>query len=614
MAIDAMVTEAVRRKVDGLTIPSLLQRNATEFGHLPAISMLGSDAPALTWAEVRERVAALARGLEEVGVRRDDRVLIMMSARPEHWLVDLAVVHLGAIPSTVYATLSPDQLRYLGAHSRAPVIVLEGAGQLARWSPILDSLPGIAKVVMLEEQPSRMDDPRFITLADVGATGAALHAADPDVFEKRWPEISPQQPVTVLYTSGTTGDPKGVAISHRNVIFQSAAVEATIPLPDHADSVSYLPLAHIAERVLGMYIPMYRAGHVHICADPTQILAALQQIRPAGFFGVPRVWEKIAAGLQGRMAAADENQRAALTAAMGVAVKAYQMREAGQPVPDDLAAELARWDAAALGPIRSMLGLDNVVWAGSGAAPIPVDVLLVLAGVGLDVLEVWGMTETTGSATINTPDRFRLGSVGYPNAGMEVRIADDGEILVRGDLVCLGYLAADGSIEPATDADGWLATGDVGTLDDDGFLTITDRKKELIITSQGKNIAPAAIENLLRRDPLVGYAVAIGDRRPYVTALIVLDEEMLPPWAARQGLGDLPYAELTAHPAVVAHVQSVVDAANEKLSRPEQVKYFAILPSGWTAETGELTPKLSLRRAVITDRYAAVIDTLYVDE
>lgn len=606
------LTAQCRQKANGLTIPSLLLRNATEFGDLPAISVVGSDAPPLTWTQVRDRVAGLARGLEEIGVRRDDRVLIMMSARPEHWLVDLAVVHLGGIPSTVYATLSPDQLRFLAAHSRAPVIVLEGATQLTRWSPILDSLPGIAKVVVLDETQSRTDDPRFTTLAQVSALGAARHEADPSVFEKRWPEIGPRQPVTVLYTSGTTGDPKGVAISHANVVFQAVALEATVPQPDHADSVAYLPLAHIAERMLGIYVPIYRAGHVHICPDAAMVLPALQQVRPVAFFGVPRIWEKVAAGLQARFAAADEAQRTALTAAMGAAVRAYQHRESGTPIPDDLAVELARWDAAVLRPIRTALGLNNVVWAGSGAAPIPVDVLMVLAGIGLDVLEVWGMTETTGSATVNTPEEFRTGTVGRPNAGIEVRIADDGEIFVRGDLVCLGYLAADGTIAPATDADGWLATGDVGMLDDDGFLTITDRKKELIITSSGKNIAPAAIENLLRRHPLIGYAVAIGDRRPYVTALIVLDEEMVPQWAASQGLGELSFAELTRHPSVVRQVQEAVDAANEKLSRPESVKRFTILSSGWTAETGELTPKLSLRRAVIVDRYAAVIDAMYV--
>jgi long-chain acyl-CoA synthetase len=258
-----------------------------------------------------------------------------------------------------------------------------------------------------------------------------------------------------------------------------------------------------------------------------------------------------------------------------------------------------------------MLGMDNVEWAGSGAAPIPVEVLQFLAGMGLDVLEVWGMTETTGSATINTVTDFRTGSVGRPNAGMEVRVADDGEILVRGPLVCLGYLQPDGSVAPATDADGWLPTGDVGVLDADGYLRITDRKKELIITSGGKNVSPAQIENLLRAHPLIGNAIAIGDRRPYVTALLVLDDETTPYWAKAHGVDGVEPAALAAHPAVLAEVDAAVRAANEKLSRAEQIKRYRMLPASWTPESGELTPTLKLRRRIIVERYSDTIDELY---
>jgi long-chain acyl-CoA synthetase len=597
------LAEQIAQRAAGATIPSLLARNAAEFGDRPALTMNDTT---LTWAQLREQVAGLSRGLAEVGVRPGDRVLIMMSSRPEHWLVDLAAVHLGAVPSTVYATLSPDQVTFLVQHSRPSVVVLEGESQLTRWSSVLSGPNGIGTVIVVDDSAAG-----FVTLASVAETGAALHAAEPEVFEKRWPEIEAHQPVTVLYTSGTTGDPKGVAISHHNVIYQAAVLEATIEIPDHASSVAYLPLAHIAERMLSIYNAVYRAGHVHICADPTQVLTALQRVRPDSFFGVPRIWEKIAAGLQARISGMDGATAAAFRAAMDVALRAYRHREAGTPVPPELAAELCTVDDAVLRPVRVALGLDRVSWAGSGAAPIPAEVLLFLAGIGLDVLEVWGMTETTGTATINMPSRFRTGTVGRINPGMELRLGDDGEIFVRGPLVCLGYLEPDGSIAPATDPDGWLATGDVGQVDDDGFLTITDRKKELIITSAGKNIAPAGIENLLRTHPLVGYAVAIGDRRPYVTALVVLDEELTPLWARSQGLGNLGYAELSRHPAVLAQVQAAVNAANAKLSRPESVKRFTVLPGAWTAESGELTPKLSMRRAVINDRYAAVIDSLY---
>jgi len=334
-------------------------------------------------------------------------------------------------------------------------------------------------------------------------------------------------------------------------------------------------------------------------------------VRPVSFFGVPRIWEKMAAGIQAQLAAADPQLRAAVEAARAVALEVHRLREAEQPVPAELAARHAAADARVLRPLRAGLGLDNVRWAGSGAAPIGVEVLHYLAGIGVDVLEVWGMTETTGTATINTPDHFRTGTVGRANPGMELKLAGDGEILVRGPLVAAGYLQPDGVVAPIVDGDGWLATGDVGTLDADGYLTITDRKKELIINSSGKNISPAQIENLLRAHPLIAQAVAIGDRRPYVTALIVLDEEAAPLWAKARDIADTSIASLSAHPPTDEQIEAAVAAANAKLARPEQVKSFRVLSTVWTPVSGELTPTLKLRRRVVAEKYADAIDGLY---
>jgi long-chain acyl-CoA synthetase len=554
------------KAADGLTIPALVHRNATEFAAQPALTTLGAD-DTITWGELRDRIAAISRGLAGLGLAPGDRLLLMMASRPEHWLVDLAAAHLGAVPSTVYATLSTDQLRFLGQHSASEIVVLEGAYQLQKWAPILGELPKLRHIVVVDEAAAaaarELGGPAIVTLRELEATGAAAHEADPAAFERAWKAVSPDQPVTMLYTSGTTGDPKGVVISHRNVIYQSVAIEHVLQVPDHPRSVAYLPLAHIAERMLGIYSPIFRAGHVTICADPTRLLSALGQVRPDGFFGVPRVWEKMVAGIQAKFAAAEPPMRAAVEAATAVALEVFKLKAEGKPVPDELAAKRAAMDEKVLRPIRALLGLDNALWAGSGAAPIPVEVLLFLAGIGIDVIEVWGMTETTGTATTNTPTDFRTGSVGKPVPGMDLKLADDGEILIRGPLVCMGYLTPDGGIESPTDADGYLATGDVATVDDDGFVTITDRKKEIIITSAGKNIPPARIENLMRAHPLVAQAVAIGDRRPYVTALVVLDEEMATGWAKAHGIEAPDLAALAADPAVVAEIQIAVDAAYE---------------------------------------------------
>ncbi|WP_433380482.1 AMP-dependent synthetase/ligase [Actinoplanes sp. CA-142083] len=583
----------------GLTVPALLHRNATEFADLPALGMLGGER-VLTWRELRDEIAALSRGLADLGLRAGDRMLIMMSGRVEHWIADLAAVHLGAVPSTVYATLAPDQLRYLAEHSAAPFLVLESSEMVARWKPILDSLENPPRVLVVDG-----------SLREAASRGAELHQADPSAFEQAWRQVQPSDPVTLLYTSGTTGDPKGVVLTHANVIYQSVTLEATVTTPDHPHSLAYLPLAHIAERMLGIYNPIYRAGHVTICPDPAQLLAGLVTVRPVSFFGVPRIWEKFVAGLQAQLAVADPAVRGAVAAASAVASEAYELRGASRAIPPELAARFEAMDAQVLRPLRAKLGLDNMLWAGSGAAPIPVEVLRYLAGIGVDVLEVWGMTETTGTATINTPDHFRTGTVGRVNPGMELRLAEDGEIFVRGPLVCAGYLRADGGVEPVVDDEGWLATGDVGVLDEDGYLTITDRKKELIINSSGKNISPAQIENALRAHPLIAQAVAIGDRRPYVTALIVLDEETAPLWARAHDIADTTIASLAAHPLVLEEISSAVAAANEKLARPEQVKTFRVLSTVWTPVSGELTPTLKLRRRIVAEKYAADIDGLY---
>lgn len=599
----------------GKTIPDLLHRNATEYGSLPALSPVPADAgETLSWQRVREEVAGVARGLGELGLGPSGRMLIMMCNRQEHWIVDLAAEHLRALPCTAYATLSTDEIRYVARHSASHVVVLEGADELKRWLPVLDDLPALRKVVMLDESVIPEGDDRFIGWNALRERGKALHADNPDVFERQWRQARPDDPVCMIYTSGTTGDPKGVVLSHRNVLAQAAAVYATNKLRKHPESVAYLPLAHIAERDTGMYMPIAYVGHVHICPDPAGVFTAMTSVRPNYFFGVPRVWEKLVAGLQSLVAAADETRRSAFRQASELATQAYDLRAAGKEVPADLAERAAAADAQVLLPIRQMLGLDRLTVASSGAAPIPYEVLRFMVGIGVEVRELWGLSETAGAATVNSSENCKLGTVGRPIADVELRLAEDNEIFVRGPIVFLGYLRTDGSIAPATDGDGWLATGDIGTIDVDGFLTITDRKKELIITSSGKNIAPTKIEGLLRAHPLIGNAATIGDRRPFVTALITLDEEVAPNWARARGIDITDLATLARHPEVLAEIDTAVAAANQLLARIEQIKCYQVLQMAWTPQSGELTPTLKLRRRIISERYKEVIEDLYTRE
>lgn len=608
----ALTTQpSVTARIEGQTIAKLLRRNATEFADLPALTSLDDpDSPTLSWAQLREQVAAVAHGLADLGLRAGQRMIIMSPSRPEHIIADLAATNLAAIPCTAYSTLSSDQIRYVVNHSAAPIAVIAGEEELERWRPVLDDLPALRHIVVLDDDAT-FDDERFVHYAELRDRGATLHAESPSTFERLTDEIKTDDPLSMIYTSGTTGTPKGVVLSHRNAIHEAIAVYSRHDAPPHVSNIAYLPLAHVAERELSIYMPVVHAGHVHTLADPGDIVAALGRVRPDSLFGVPRVWEKMVAGLKNMLTGVPEDRREALLAANELLQEGYKLRSAGKEVPAELAERIAETDRTVLAPIRRMLGLDELVFAASGAAALPLEVLYFIAGLGIEIHEVWGLSETTGAVTSNCADAFKAGTVGRPIADVEVKVADDGELLVRGPVVFLGYLQDDGSIQSATDADGWFATGDIGSIDDDGFVTITDRKKELIITAGGKNIAPTKIEGLLKEHPLIGQAIAIGDERPYLTALIVLDDEIALPWAAARGIEGDDLAALAEHPAVRAEIDRAVDSANERLARVEQVKRYQLLADAWTPDSGELTPTLKLKRRVITERYRADIDALY---
>jgi long-subunit acyl-CoA synthetase (AMP-forming) len=601
-------------KVAGQTVCDQLKRTAESSGGEPAYSSragAGAEWDTLTWAQTRQRVLELAAGFAALGLAPGERVALMLPNRTEHVLADLAAVHAGGLGVTFYATLAPDQIAFIAADCDARIAVLDGASQLGRWRQVLDKLPGLRKIIVVDEAACPAGD-TYLTWAAFAELGAAAYAADPARVQARLAGIGCDDPVALLYTSGTTGDPKGVLLTHRNVAYEVAAAEAMGTISHGVRWVSYLPLAHIAERMFSIYLPIHTTGHVHFCPDPAQLVQTVGSVRPTAFFGVPRVWEKVRAGLQALLAAEqDQARREAVRKAMDTGRAYVESCQYGRTTPPELEREFAEADAAVLRPIRALLGLADAEQVTSAAAPLPPDVAAFFAGLGMKILDIYGMTETTGAFTTNTPEEFKLGTVGRAFPGMEIKIADDGEICTRGPLTTPGYLNRPDMTRALIDPDGWLHTGDIGKLDPDGFLAVVDRKKELIITAGGENIAPAAIENLLTAHPLIGQALAFGDRRPYVVAILTLDGEVAPAWARARGIGAGSLAELASHPEVLAEVFAAVAAANERLARVQQVKRWELLPVEWTADTEELTPTFKLKRRVVHAKYADVIDALY---
>ncbi|MBV9050232.1 MAG: long-chain fatty acid--CoA ligase, partial [Solirubrobacterales bacterium] len=405
---------------------------------------------------------------------------------------------------------------------------------------------------------------------------------------------------------------KGVELSHHNIMAAAKAIDKLIPFGPGSRVISWLPAAHIAERMAHHYVPVVYAGTITCAPDPREILSYLPQVRPSWFFAVPRIWEKLKAGLEAMLAAQPEEQRAPLEDALQASLARVRLRQRREPVPEELEVKVAQADQQMFSKLRVMLGLDQLMAVNVGAAPTPVEVLEFFHALGIEVAELWGMSETCGVGACNRPGEIKIGTVGPAAPGAELRLGDDGELLVRGEFVMRGYRAAAEQTAEAIDPEGWLHTGDLGDIDADGYLTIVDRKKELIINSAGKNMSPANIEAAIKSASLlIGQACCIGDARPYNTALIVLDADYAPQWATAEGLEGTSLADLAREPKVIAAVQAGVDEANARLSRVEQIKKFTIVAGDWTPGGDELTPTMKLKRKPISAKYGAEIEAMY---
>jgi len=582
------------------TLGLAFRRLASRLGDRIAVRTL-DDAVAYTWEGLRERVDALAGGLTRLGVARGDTVALMMNNRPEFFVADLAAVTIGAVPFSIYQTLPPEQIRYVVGDAGARVAVIEREF-VEPFMRARAGLPDLATVIVVDAG----DVPDTLALEAASTPPAGF---DPEVTAT---SVRPDDLLTLIYTSGTTGPPKGVQLSHRNMFSLLKPSTSLLQLPEEGDVISWLPSAHIAERALNYYFPMLAGARITTCPDPRRIIDYLPKVRPAFFFAVPRIWEKIKAGLEARLAGAPDDARLPMEEAMAASLECVRLVQADRPVPPDLERRVAEADVAFFGPVRQQLGLDRALNVGVGAAPTPRDVLEFFHALGIRLAEGWGMSETTAVGTVPPPDKIKLGTVGKPIGDIEIKIADDGEILIRGSNVMVGYRNLPEKTAEVIDAEGWLATGDVGELDAEGYLRIVDRKKELIINAAGKNMSPANIEGTLKgTSPLIGQVCVIGDARPYNTALIVLDPDYLTAWASRHGLAEVPATELVRRPELLAAVQAGVDAANERLARVEQVKRFTVLPVDWLPGGDELTPTMKLKRKPIAQKYASEIEAMY---
>jgi long-subunit acyl-CoA synthetase (AMP-forming) len=573
------------------------------------------DAQTLTWAQWHRRVRDLAGGLRRLGLRRGETLAILLGNRPEFHVVDMAAVTLGATPFSIYQTYASNQIEYVISDAAARIAVVERE-YLDRLLEARRNLPGLEHVILVDSDPEAHQDGRasipegVLTLAQVEESGRDDELQRAVVAAAA--AVGPEDVLTLIYTSGTTGPPKGVQLCHRNLMSAVAGIELIVQFPEESRVISWLPAAHIAERGAHHYLPIVYGAQITSCPDPRQVMAYLTDVRPHWFFAVPRIWEKLKAGLDTMHAGLPDEQRRRTERALAAAIEKVRLEQRSQPVPAELAAEVAAADEQIFAGLRQMLGFDQVKAVNVGAAPTPVEVLEFFHAIGIPVSELWGMSETCGAGTVNPPEKIKLGTVGPPAPGVEISLAQDGEVLVRGEMVMLGYRGDPDKTAETIDPDGWLHTGDIGEFDEDGYLRIVDRKKELIINAAGKNMSPANIEAAIKSvSPLIGQACAIGDRRPYNTALIVLDADFAPMWGAQHGLEGRTLVQLASEPAVREAVQEAIDAANARLARVEQIKKFTIVPGDWLPGEDELTPTMKLRRKPIAEKYAAEIAAMY---
>jgi len=585
------------------TIPARLFRNEKRFGYRPAYYVKrGASWRATTWAQYAREVRQAGKALMALGLGRGSTIGILGFNRPEWVIADLAVMCIGGAPAGIYTTCSPPEVAYIVDHAESPVVFVESEAQWKKVEAERANLPKLEWVVTFRDCPKIADD-MVLSWDEFMAKG---EGGDDDKFREEVDALEPQGLATFIYTSGTTGPPKGVMLSHDNLAFTASLIMRAAGGNQDDVSLSYLPLSHIAEQLATIHGPITVGSRVYFAESLDKLADNLKDVRPTFMFGVPRIWEKFYAGITAKLKDATGVKAKLVDWAQSVGRAANAVRNRGGVPSGLLGVQYMLADRLIYSKLKAALGLDRGRMFISGAAPIGKEILEFFAGLDIVIQEVYGQSEDTGPTSFNGTGKIRFGSVGTLLPGVEVKIADDGEILVRGRNVFLGYYKD----QEATDEcliDGWLHSGDLGEIDRQGFLTITGRKKDIIITSGGKNVAPKNLEATMKNHELISEAVVIGDQRKYLTALVTLDEEAAKKFAGGNG------APLHENSAIRSAIQRCIDEMNRGLAKVETVKKFTILPRNLTIDDGELTPTLKVKRRIVNKNWADAIEAMYAE-
>jgi long-chain acyl-CoA synthetase len=566
-----------------------------------------------SWNDAATTVREVAMGLAALGLQPGQCASILSNTVLEWLLVDLAIQSAGGVTNGIYPTDAAVQVEYLCVDSDTRVLFVEDDEQLDKALEVRARLPGLLKVVVFDmDGLARFSDPMVMSLKALRELGRAHDAAHPGLFDARRASRGPDDLAILVYTSGTTGRPKGAMHLHRSLVASIRATNRVLPQSDEDERLCFLPLCHIAERLVGAYAALYTGARLNFVEGPDTVAENVREVSPTVLFAVPRVWEKFYSAVMIGIREASPLQQAVYAWAIGVGGRVVDHVLAGRPVPQALRWQFRLARRLALDNVRKSIGVHRARVLLTGAAPIAPDLIRWYLSLGLPMLEGWAQTESCAVGTFTRPWKMRPGTIGQAAEGVEVKVDPaTGELLIRGPNVFAGYLNQPAKTAETIDADGWLHTGDVGTADDEGFFRITDRMKDIIITAGGKNVTPSEIENELKFSPYITDAVVIGDRRPYLTVLIMIDQENVEKYAQDHDVPFSSYASLTRAREVQDLVQREIDKVNAKFARVEQIKSFRLLETQLTAEDEELTPTMKLKRSFVQQKYAPLIDSMY---